>query len=88
MSETTRVTLIFPSDLWEEVKQMVPAGKRSRMVVEALEIEIQRRKRLAQVKRLREFQQYLFDKYGEMSSSVEELNQMRKERDVKITSVR
>ncbi len=88
MSETTRVTLVLPSDLWEEVKQMVPAGKRSRMVVEALEIEVQRRKRLAQVKRLREFQQYLFEKYGEMSSSVDELNQMRKERDVKITSVR
>ncbi len=88
MGDTTRVTVVLPVALWEEVKEMVPAGQRSRLVAEALEAEIRRRKRLEQLERLRRFQDYLLEKYGEMPSSVEDIRQMREERDAEITGLR
>ena len=88
MVNTTRVTLVLPEELWEEVKQMVPSGQRSRLVAEALEAEVRRRKRWEQLERVRQFQDYLFEKYGEMPSSVEEINQMRGDRDAQITGLR
>ncbi len=88
MRDTTRVTVVLPVALWEEVKEMVPAGQRSRLVAEALEAEIRRRKRLEQLERLRRFQDYLLEKYGEMPSSVEDIRQMREERDAEITGLR
>ena len=88
MTHTARVTLVLPRDLWEEVKRMVPTGQRSRLVAEALEAEVRRRKRLEQLERVRQFQDYLFEKYGDMPSSVEEINQMREERDAQITGLR
>jgi hypothetical protein len=88
MVNTTRVTLVLPEELWEEVKQMVPSGHRSRLVAEALEAEVRRRKRWEQLERVRQFQDYLFEKYGEMPSSVEEINQMRGDRDAQITGLR
>lgn len=88
MADVARVTLVLPKGLWEEVKRMVPSGQRSRLVAKALEAEVRRRKRLEQLERVRQFQDYLFEKYGEMPSSVEEINQMREERDVEITGLR
>jgi hypothetical protein len=88
MVNTTRVTLVLPEELWEEVKRMVPSGQRSRLVAEALEAEVRRRKRWEQLERVRQFQDYLFEKYGEMPSSVEEINQMRGDRDAQITGLR
>lgn len=88
MSDTARVTLVLPGKLWEEVQQMVPRGQRSRLVAEALEAEMRRRKRWEQLERVRELQDYLFEKYGEMPSSVEEINQMREERDAQVTGLR
>jgi hypothetical protein len=82
------VTVVLPEELWEEVKMMVPAGQRSHMVTQALEAEVRRRKRLEQVRRLREFQDYLFNKYGEMPSSVEDIHKMREERDAQVESLR
>ena len=38
------------------------------------------------LERLRQFQDYLFEKYDEMPSSVEETNQMREERDSQIAA--
>ena len=67
---------------------MVPSGQRSRLVAEALEAEVRRRKQREQLERVRQFQDYLFEKYGEMPSSVEEINQMREERDAQITGLR
>jgi hypothetical protein len=87
MAGVTRVTLVLPEELWKEVKQMVPKGQRSHLVAEALETEVRRRKRWEQLERVRQFQDYLFEKYGEMPSSVEEINQMREERDVQITDL-
>ncbi|OQY17044.1 MAG: hypothetical protein DRJ03_18735 [Chloroflexi bacterium] len=88
MAGVARVTLVLPGNLWEEVKQMVPSGQRSRLVAEALEAEVRRRKRWEQLERVRQFQDYLFEKYGEMDSSVEEINQMREERDAALTGLR
>ena len=88
MPHTTRVTLVLPADLWEEVKRMVPSGQRSHLVAEALEAEVRRRKQREQLERVRQFQDYLFEKYGEMPSSVEGINQMREERDAQITGLR
>jgi len=88
MANTARVTLVLPEDLWEEVKRIVPKGQRSRLVAEALEAEVRRRKRWEQLERVHQFQDYLFEKYGEMPSSVEEINHMREERDAQITGLR
>lgn len=88
MTHTTRVTLMLPADLWEEVKRMVPSGQRSRLVAEALEAEVRRRKQREQLERVRQFQDYLFEKYSEMPSSVEGINQMREEQDAQITGLR
>ena len=38
------------------------------------------------IERLRRLQDYLLVKYGQMPSSVEEINQMRKERDTQIAA--
>ena len=87
MADVARVTLVLPEELWEEVKLLIPTDERSRLVAEALEAEVRRRKRREQLERLRQFQDYLFEKYGEMPSSVEEINQMREERDAEITGL-
>jgi len=88
MTHTARVTLVLPADLWEEVKRMVPSGQRSRLVAEALETEVRRRKRWEAFERARQLGDELFEKYGEFPSSVEEINQMREERDAEITGLR
>ena len=88
MTHTARVTLVLPVDLWEEVKRMVPSGQRSRLVAEALETEVRRRKRWEAFERVRQLGDELFEKYGELPSSVEEINQMREERDAEITGLR
>lgn len=87
MAETVRVTLVFPAPLWEEVRRLIPPRQRSRVVAEALEAEIRRRKQREQLERIRKFQDYLFEKYGEMPSSAEEIRQMREERDAHLTGL-
>ena len=88
MTHTARVTLVLPASLWEEVKQMVPSGQRSRLVAEALEAEVRRRKQRKAFERARQVGDELFEKYGELPSNVEEINQMREERDAEITGLR
>lgn len=88
MVRTTRVTLVLPEELWEEVKRTVPRGQRSRLVTEALEAEIRRRQRWEQLERVRQLQDRFFEKYGEMPSSVDEINRMREERDAQISDLR
>jgi hypothetical protein len=88
MAHTARVTLVLPASLWEEVKQMVPSGQRSRLVAEALEAEVRRRKKRKAFERARQVGDELFEKYGELPSNVEEINQMREERDAEITGLR
>jgi metal-responsive CopG/Arc/MetJ family transcriptional regulator len=88
MSDTVRVSLVFPQDLWEEVKRAIPAGERSRVIAEATEQEIRRRQRLESIKRLQALQEEFRQKYGEMPSCVEGIYQMREERDAEITGLR
>jgi len=88
MSDTVRVSLVFPYDLWEEIKRVIPAGERSRVIAEATEQEIRRRQRLESIKRLQALQEEFRQKYGEMPSCVEDIYQMREERDVEITGLR
>ncbi len=88
MADVARVTLVLPKSLWEEVKRMVPPGQRSRLVAEVLEAEVRRWKQQQQLERLRRFQDYLFEKYGEMPGSVEDIRQMREEHDAEITGLR
>lgn len=38
--DMTRVTLVVPNQVWENVKRLVPAGRRSQLVTEALEAEV------------------------------------------------
>ena len=84
MKENTRVTLVLPKALWEDIKRLIPSGQRSRLVAEALEAEIRRRNRLEQLSKIRQLQESLRSKYGEMASGAEEIVKMREERDGEI----
>ena len=88
MSEYLRVTVVLPKKLWENVKRVAPARQRSRLVAEALEAEIQRRERLAQLDDLIRFQDYMRQKYGELPGSADDIQMLREERDHDITGVR
>jgi len=88
MADTIRVTLVFPKESWEEVKRLVPSGDRSGFVVEATKREIRRRQRLESIKQLQEIQKDLKKKYGEMPHCIEEIQDMREERDAEITGLR
>lgn len=87
MEENTRVTLVLPKALWENVKELAPAGQRSKLVTEALNAEVRRRRRFEQLERIKNFQAYMREKYGESPSSADEINQMRAEHDDELTSV-
>jgi hypothetical protein len=81
MKEVERVTLVLPKALWEDVKSLTPSGGRSRLVVEALEAEVRRRKRIEQVNRIHLLQESLRSKYGELPSSADDIDRMREEHD-------
>jgi hypothetical protein len=81
MKEVERVTLALPKVLWEDVKRLIPAGQRSRVVAEALEAEIRRRRRLEQFGQIRRLQEDLRQKYGLLPSSAAEIDALRKERE-------
>lgn len=84
---TVRVTLTFPEDFWEEVKRTIPSGERSGVIVEATRREIQRRKQFGSIKRIQALQDRLKGKYGEMPSCVEDIQQMREERDAEVNNL-
>jgi len=88
MGNTTRVTISLPKDLWEAVKSAVPAGKRSRLVANALEAEIRRRKRTEQLINLKQFHTQMLEKYGELPASAADIEQMRQERDNEVEDLR
>lgn len=88
MNNTVRVSLVFPRDLWEEVKRLIPSGERSRVIAAAIEREIRKRQEREALERARALGDALKRKYGEMPSSVEEIRQMREERDAGITGLR
>jgi hypothetical protein len=88
MADTVRVSLVFPHQLWEEVKRLIPSGERSRVIAEATEREIRRMQRLEALERVRVLGDELKRKYGEMPSCVEDIRQMREERDAEITDLR
>jgi metal-responsive CopG/Arc/MetJ family transcriptional regulator len=78
--QVTRVTIALPTKLWESVKKTVPAGKRSRLVAQALESELRRRERAEQAAQLRQFQGTMRAKYGELPSSGDDIDAIRQER--------
>ena len=88
MSEHLRVTLVLPKKLWESVKRMAPARQRSRLVAEALEAEVKRRRRIEELEKIAQFQEYMRHKYGELPGSAEDIQAMREERDHEITGLR
>jgi hypothetical protein len=78
MRQVTRIIFTLPLDLWEAVKRTIPTGRRSRFLAEALERELHRRKRMQQLGQLREFQKGMFQKYGELPSSADDIQLTRK----------
>jgi metal-responsive CopG/Arc/MetJ family transcriptional regulator len=88
MSEYLRVTIVLPKKLWENVKRMAPVRQRSRLVAEALEAEIQRRERLAQLDGLLQFQGYMRQKYGELPARAGDIQEMREDRSHEIANLR
>ena len=87
MSDTVRVSLVFPRRLWEEVKRLIPSGERSRMIAEATARELRRRQRLESVERLQRLQAELKQKYGQLPSSVEDIRRLREERDAEVSGL-
>lgn len=81
MKDVERVTLALPKALWEDVKRLIPSGQRSKMVAQALEAELRRRRRLDQLVQLKRLQENLRAKYGELPSSADEIEAMRAERE-------
>jgi hypothetical protein len=81
MKEVERVTLVLPKTLWEDVKRLIPSGQRSRVVAEALETEIRRRRRLEQIAQVRSLQEDLRQKYGLLPDGATEIEALRKERE-------
>lgn len=69
MGDRVRVSLLFPRELWEEVKRLIPSGERSRLIAEATEREIRRGQRLEALERVRALGDELERKYGEMAST-------------------
>lgn len=88
MSEAAKVTLVLPKELWEEVKRLVPSGQRSRLVAEAIDSEVRRRKRAANLTELKKFHKHMLAKYGELPSSANEIESIRQERDDELTRLR
>ena len=88
MGDTARVTISLPKELWEDIKNAVPAGQRSRLVAQALETEIRRRKRSEQLVNLVRLHELMVEKYGEQPDSAAEIEQMRQERDNEIEDLR
>ena len=88
MGDTARVTISLPKDLWEAVKNAVPAGQRSRLVANALEAEIRRRKRAEQLVNLKQFHEQMVEMYGELPASAADIEQMRQERDNEVADLR
>ena len=87
-AEMARVTLVVPGKLWADVKRLVPAGRRSQLVTEALEAEVSRRQQQELLENIRQFQDYLFHKYGESPSCADDINTLREERDAEIAGLR
>jgi hypothetical protein len=87
MSEQTRVTLVIPTQLWEHVKRLAPERQRSRLVIEALQAEVQRRERLRQLESLHQFQETMIRKYGELPEAAADITRMRQERDDEISDL-
>jgi metal-responsive CopG/Arc/MetJ family transcriptional regulator len=81
MRQVTRVTIALPRELWENIKNTVPAGKRSGLVAQALENELRRRNRVEQFNKLRKHQKIMLDKYGVLPESALEMEHLRQERD-------
>jgi hypothetical protein len=88
MSDTVRVTLIFPRELWEEIKRRIPPGERSQVIAQAAERELRRRQRMESVERLQALQQEWRAKYGQLPDSSEEIRRMREERDAELADLR
>lgn len=87
-AEMARVTLVVPGKLWEDVKRLAPAGRRSQLVTEALQAEVRRRDARAAFERARRVGDELAARYGEIPNCVDEIAQMREERDAELAGLR
>ncbi len=79
MGDRIRVSLVFPRELWEEVRQTIPAGERSRIIAEAMAREVQKWQQLRLLEQIRDLQDEFRERYGEMPSAVKDLRALREE---------
>ena len=70
------------------IQRLIPPGKRSRVIAQTAEREIQFRQRMESVERLRAFQQELGAMYGQLPDSSEDIRRMREEQDAELTGMR
>jgi len=59
---------------------LVPAGQRSKMVTQAIEVEVRRRQRLEKLDQLQTLREKLTSKYGILPDSAEDIEALRQER--------
>jgi len=83
MSDPVSVTFTLPRALWTRVKRLIPSEVRTRVIIQALEHELQHH-RTASVDQLIALQQELRAKYGQLPNSAEDIRQMREEQDAEI----
>jgi len=79
---------VFPAELWEEVKDVIPAGERSRVIAEATEREIEKRRKLMAFESVRALGDELKQRYAELPSCAEDIRRMREDRDAEISGLR
>ena len=87
MSDVSKVTLVLPSQIWDQVKKLVPSGKRSQWVTDTLEAELRRHQRQEQAEALIRFHSAMQTKYGELPVAAGEIEAARQERDDELTDL-
>lgn len=88
VADSVRVSLVFPAELWEDVKAVIPAGERSRVIAQATEREVEKRRKQHAFEQVLALGDELKRRHGEMPSCVEDIRQMREDRDADVAGLR
>ena len=73
-----KVTFMVPQELWEEFQKLVPPGKRSQILSEAIKKRLEQIKVLKEIELIETHQKKMKSKFGMLPSSVEDIRELRK----------
>ncbi len=74
-----KVTFMVPQEIWEEFKKLVPPGKRSQALSEALKKRMEQIKVLKELELIETHQKRMKERFGVLPSSVEDIRELREE---------